>query len=175
MKYPTVDAVIETPQGSRNKYKYDEETGLYKLSRVLPSGSVYPFSFGFVPDTLSEDGDPLDVLVVADEPVPVGCVVASRLIGVLEAEQDKGEGPKRNDRLIAVAAQSRDHEDLTSWRQVNANLRKEIEHFFVSTHEQVGEKFKILGWQGPPTARRALDHAREAFRRKHQSRKKRHA
>src|SRR5436190_818794 len=81
-----LNAVIETPQGARNKYKYDQESGLYTLSKVLPAGSVFPFSFGFIPRTLCEDGDPLDILVLADEPVPVGCIVPSRLIGIMEAE-----------------------------------------------------------------------------------------
>src|SRR3954471_14147255 len=100
-----IHAVIETPQGSRNKYKYDEESGLFILKKVLPAGSQFPYSFGFIPKTLAEDGDPLDVLVLADEPVPVGCIVPCRLIGVLRAEQGKGHRMTRNDRLIAVAAE----------------------------------------------------------------------
>src|SRR5436190_17387182 len=95
-----VNAVIETPQGSRNKYKYDPEMGLFRLSKVLPAGSEFPFSFGFIPRTLAEDGDPVDVLLLADEPVPVGCVVPARLIGVLEAENVDGGKKERNDRLI---------------------------------------------------------------------------
>src|SRR5436190_6421689 len=164
-------AVIETPQGSRNKYKYDEEMGLFTLSKVLPAGSDFPFSFGFIPKTLAEDGDPLDVLVLADEPVPVGCVVPARLIGVLEAENiDQGD-KERNDRLIAVATESNDHADLTSFKKINQNLMKEIEYFFAAYHQQRGHTFKILGCLGPSGGKKALDKGMEFFRRKRGSRR----
>jgi len=161
-----VNALIETPQGSRNKYKYDEESGLFKLSKVLPAGFEFPFSFGFIPRTLAEDGDPLDVLVLADEPVPVGCIVPARLIGVLEGEQSDGTEVERNDRLIAVAAESNDHEDLESFKKINANLMKEIEHFFVSYHQLSGKRYKILGCRGPAGGRKVLEGALDLFRRK---------
>src|SRR5205807_404345 len=79
--------IIETPKGSRNKFKYDPEHGLFKLSGVLPLGAVFPYDFGFVPSTTGGDGDPLDVLVLMDEPAFAGCLVPGRLIGVIEAEQ----------------------------------------------------------------------------------------
>src|SRR5436190_1030591 len=167
----TVNAIIETPQGSRNKYKYDEAMGLFKLSKVLPAGFEFPFSFGFIPQTLAEDGDPLDVLVLADEPVPVGCVVPARLIGVLEAENiDQGD-KERNDRLIAVATESNDHADLTSFKKINQNLMKEIEYFFAAYHQQRGHTFKILGCLGPSGGKKALDKGMEFFRRKRGSRR----
>ena len=164
-----VNAVIETPQGSRNKYKYEESIRLFTLSKVLPAGSQFPFSFGFIPRTLGEDGDPLDVLVLADEPVPVGCVVPARLIGVLEAEQGEGKETVRNDRLIAVASESGDHADLKSFKNINSNLLKEMEHFFVSYHELSGKMFKILKCRGPAGAKKAL-RAGEQLYRKHHSR-----
>src|SRR5919202_2577365 len=104
-----VNVIIETPKGSRNKFKYDEQRGLFKLSGVLPAGAVFPFDFGFVPSTRGEDGDPLDVLVLMDEPAFAGCLVPSRLIGVIEAEQTEEGTTERNDRLIAVAANSYTH------------------------------------------------------------------
>ncbi|HLY73889.1 MAG TPA: inorganic diphosphatase [Planctomycetota bacterium] len=165
-----VQAVIETPQGSRNKYKYDEETGLFKLHKVLPTGSAFPYSFGFVPKTLAPDGDPVDVLVFADEPVPVGCIVPSRLIGVLEAEQGKPGHMERNDRLIAVAAESRDHEDLVSFRKIAKSLREEIEHFFVSYHDLDDEEFRILDCRGPSGGQHVLEQTRKEFGKKHRGR-----
>src|SRR5947209_2197127 len=98
--------VIETPKGSRNKYAFDEMKGLYKLKKVLPLGTLFPFDFGFVPSTLGDDGDPLDVLLLMDEPVFPGCLVAARLLGVIEAEQTEDGETERNDRLIAVSAAS---------------------------------------------------------------------
>src|SRR3954469_6625001 len=85
-----LNVIIETPKGSRNKFDFDEELGLFKLGGVLPAGAVFPFDFGFVPATRGGDGDPLDVLVLMDEPAFVGCLVAARLIGVIEAEQAEG-------------------------------------------------------------------------------------
>src|ERR1700752_5285187 len=82
-----LNAIVDTPKGSRNKFKYDPRSGLFKLSGTLPLGNSFPFDFGYVPSTAGEDGDPLDVLILMDEPAFVGCLVPSKLIGVIEAEQ----------------------------------------------------------------------------------------
>src|ERR1043166_8958149 len=128
-----LNVIIETPKGSRNKYNYDEELRLFKLGGVLTSGAVFPFDFGFVPSTKGGDGDPLDVLVLMDEPAFTGCLVRVRLVGVIEAEQTEREGETtRNDRLIGVAAESRLHKGVRSLEDLSPNLLEEIEHFFVS-------------------------------------------
>jgi inorganic pyrophosphatase len=155
----TIQAVIETPRGSRNKYKFDERSGLFKLSHVLPAGASFPYSFGFIPGTLAEDGDPLDVLVLEDEPVPVGCLVLVRLIGVLEAEQEEEGEAEKNHRLIAVAEKSLDHADLRSFKKISPHLAKEIEHFFRSYNEIRGRDFRILGRGGPKRAAARLQEA----------------
>lgn len=106
-----LNVIIETPKGSRNKFNYDEDYNLFKLGGVLPAGAVFPFDFGFIPSTIGGDGDPLDVLLLMDEPAFPGCLVSSRLIAVIEAEQTERDGETtRNDRLIAVAADSRAHQ-----------------------------------------------------------------
>src|SRR3954464_7536915 len=87
-----LNMIIDTPKGSRNKFKYDEAHGLFKLSGVLPAGASFPFDFGYVPSTRGEDGDPVDVLVLMDEPAFAGCLVPARLIGVIEAEQTETDG-----------------------------------------------------------------------------------
>ncbi len=161
-----VEAVIETPQGTRNKYKYDEKTGLFTLHKVLPAGSTFPLSFGFIPRTLADDGDPLDVLIFADEPVPVGCVVPARLIGVMEAEQTEGGTSERNDRLVAVATESRDHEDLKSFKKIEDRFREELEHFFVAYHQMDGKEFRILDCRGPSAGRKALEEGIREYKRK---------
>src|SRR4051812_36568224 len=103
-----VNVVIETPKGSRNKIAYDPQRKLFELKSVLPTGWAFPFDFGFIPGTRGEDGDPLDVLVLMDEPACTGCLVRSRLIGVIRAKQTERNGDRqRNDRLIAVFAKSR--------------------------------------------------------------------
>ena len=162
-----LNVVVETPKGSRNKFDYDDERGLFKLGGVLPAGAVFPFDFGFVPSTVGGDGDPLDVLLLMDEPAFPGCLVAARLVGVVEAEQTERDGERtRNDRLIAVAADSRTHRGVRSLDDLSAALVDEIEHFFVSYNEIKGKKFEPLGRFGPERARRLVDESAAAFRRK---------
>jgi inorganic pyrophosphatase len=147
-----VMAVIETPGGSRNKFKYDENLGFYALSGVLPEGMVFPHAFGFVPRTKAEDGDPEDILIIMDEPTFTGCVVPSRLIGVMEAEQTEAGKTERNDRLIAVPDQSRDYSDVNSLDDLNSNMLKEIEQFFITYNKERGKKFRVLRMRGPTHA-----------------------
>lgn len=151
-------AIVDTPKGSRNKFKWDEALGLYKLSGVLPAGAVFPFDFGWVPGTLGADGDALDVLLLMDEPAFVGCLVEARLVGVIEAEQTEDGKTERNDRLIAVAAASRSHEDVRALTGLPENLLHEIEHFFVSYNAAKGKRFEPIARAG---ARKAKDLVRQ--------------
>ena len=172
-----LNVVIETPKGSRNKYNYDEKLGLFKLGGVLTSGASFPFDFGFVPSTLGGDGDPLDVLVLMDEPAFSGCLVRTRLVGVIEAEQTERDGETtRNDRLVGVAADSRLHTRVRALEQVGTTLLEEIEHFFVSYNQVKGKEFKPLGRFGPERARELVEEGMKRFRqskRKKASSKKR--
>jgi inorganic pyrophosphatase len=165
-----LNVIIETPKGHRNKFKYDEKSGLYKLGGVLPAGAVFPFDFGFVPSTLGGDGDALDVLVLMDEPAFTGCLVSARLIGVIEAEQTEEGNTARNDRLIAVAADSHDHREVRSLDEISKNLVNEIEHFFVSYNESKGKKFKPLGQFGPKQAAELVKEGIKLYRRKNNRR-----
>jgi inorganic pyrophosphatase len=152
-----LNVVIETPKGSRNKFTYDHKLGLFKLSGVLPAGAVFPFDFGFVPSTLGGDGDPLDVLVLMDESAFAGCLVPARLIGVIEAEQTEDGEKTRNDRLIAVAANSRNHKDVRTLDRVSESLVAEIEHFFVSYNDIKGKKFEPRARSGPEDAAKLVE------------------
>ncbi len=154
-----VRIIVETPKGSQNKYKFDEQLGIFKLSSVLPVGAVFPFDFGYIPDTRAEDGDPIDVLLLADAPAFPGCLIESRLIGVIEAEQTENGQTSRNDRLIAVAIESRTHSDLRSIGDLSDALRSQIEHFFASYNREQGRGFKVIGQKGPHTARALLETA----------------
>jgi inorganic pyrophosphatase len=159
--------IIETPKGSRNKFNYDEEHQLFKLGGVLPSGAVFPFDFGFIPSTLGGDGDPLDVLLLMDEPAFPGCLVPSRLVAVIEADQTERDGETtRNDRLIAVAADSHTHQHVRTLADINSALLDEIEHFFISYNEIKGKTFKPLGRFGPIKAARLIEEGTRRFRRK---------
>jgi inorganic pyrophosphatase len=152
----TLNVVIDTPQGSRNKFKFDETHSLFKLAGVLPVGAVFPFDFGFIPATRGGDGDPLDVLVLMDAPAFVGCLIEARLIGVIEAEQTEDGKTERNDRLIAVTVAARLHRDVQSLDELNERLLDEIEHFFVSYNAAKGKQFKPLGRAGPARANEVL-------------------
>jgi len=146
-KKDTVDIVIETPKGCRNKYAYDEKSKQFRLKKILPAGAVFPFDFGFIPYTKGEDGDPLDVLVIMDEPAYPGCVVECRIIGALKAKQtEKNKKVEENDRLIAISIVSNSYSDVQELKDVNKNTLDEIEHFFISYNELAGKKFKPLGW-----------------------------
>jgi inorganic pyrophosphatase len=165
-----LNVIIETPKGSRNKYNYDEELRLFKLGGVLASGASFPFDFGFVPSTTGGDGDPLDVLVLMDEPAFAGCLVRVRLVGVVEAEQTERDGETtRNDRLIGVAAKSRLHNRVRTLESLGADLLEEIEHFFVSYNQIKGKEFKPLGRFGPA---RALKLVEEGMRQYAKSKRK---
>ena len=158
--------VIETPKGCRNKYAFDFDLKNYKLKTVLPNGAVFPFDFGAIPGTRGEDGDPLDVLVLMDEPAFTGCLVESRLLGVIEAEQTKDGKTERNDRLIAVAKKSHTHGSIKSLSNVEPKLIEEIEHFFVSYNEARGKKFRPLARKGPAAAQRLIKQSRRKKKRK---------
>src|ERR1700742_4112449 len=133
-------AIIETPKGFRNKFDYDPDSGLFILGGLLPEGMMFPFDFGFIPSTLGEDGDPLDIMVLMDAPAHVGCLIEVRIIGIIEAEQTQYGKTESNDRLIGVAIHSYDHEDVKSIGDISKTLLDQGEEFFVSYNKQRGKK-----------------------------------
>jgi inorganic pyrophosphatase len=150
--------VIETPKGSRNKFKYDPQCDCFELGFALPEGMLFPYDFGFIPSTIGDDGDPLDILVLMDSPGIPGCVVRARLIGVIEAKQkEKRGGWVKNDRLIAVATHAQLHETTKSLGDLRPHLVEEIKEFFVNYNELRGRKFKPLGEHGPKRAQLLVD------------------
>jgi len=160
-----LQVIVETPRNSRNKFKFDADTGLFELGSVLPAGAVFPYDFGFVPGTRAEDGDPLDVLLLMDASAFPGCRVKARLIGVIEAEQTEDGKTNRNDRLVAVARDAHDYRDLHSLKDLSSNLLKELEHFFHSYNECRGKTFHLLGHRGPRRAEKVLKQAIKSRRR----------
>jgi inorganic pyrophosphatase len=159
-KKDTIDIVIETPKGCRNKYTYDENVKAFKLKKILPAGAVFPFDFGFIQNTKGGDGDPLDVLVIMDEPAYPGCIVECRIIGALKAKQSEKKKTEENDRLIAVSIVSNSYSDVKKLEDVNKNILDEIEHFFISYNEQVGKKFEPKGWANVTEAMQLIKKAR---------------
>lgn len=151
-----LDVVIETPKGSRNKFKFDEKDGNFRLSKVLPEGMMFPYDFGFVPGTRGEDGDPLDVLVLMDEPTFPGCVVECVLVGVVEAEQEEEGSATRNDRLIAVANASQTYAGVRELADLNPAVVRQIEGFFVNYQAPRDVRVTILDRKGAAAARKIV-------------------
>jgi inorganic pyrophosphatase len=149
-------AIIETPKCCRNKFDYDPESNLFKLGGLLPEGMIFPFDFGFVPSTLGEDGDPLDIMVLMDAPAHVGCLIDVRIVGIIEARQTEDGETQRNDRLLGVARHTYEHENIQTIKDVSPILLSQVEAFFVSYNQQRGKQFKITGTGGPKRAIRFL-------------------
>jgi inorganic pyrophosphatase len=121
-----LDIVVEIPRGSRNKYEFDHERGVMRLDRRLFSATVYPADYGFVPETLAEDGDPLDALVLLEEPTFPGCWITARPVGVLWMTDDAGPDAK----LICVEAHDPRYSDVTDLDGIQPEMLAEIRHFF---------------------------------------------
>jgi inorganic pyrophosphatase len=155
--------VIETPKGTRSKLDYEPERGVFMLSKVLPMGMVFPFDFGFIPSTLGEDGDPLDVLVVMDERLPPGCVLRCRLLGAIEATQQADGEAVRNDRLVAAAHHSKNCAEIHNLKELDSHLLQEIEHFFVSYNEMEGKVFQPKSYVGPRRAKKLVQSGQRRF------------
>ena len=142
----TLDVLIDTPRGSRNKYKFDKKLGGFRLAGVLAVGHSFPYDFGSVPGTKGGDGDAIDVLVLMDEPAFVGCYVKCRLVGGIRADQTEDDGRvERNDRLLAVAHKSIEYASVEQITDLTDELVTQIEHFFVSYNETKGRKFEPKG------------------------------
>ena len=156
-------AIIETPKGHRNKFNYDPGSNLFMLGGLLPEGMMFPFDFGFIPSTLGEDGDPLDIMILMDAPAHVGCLIEARIIGIINAEQSEGGKTKINDRLLGVAVHSYAHQDLKSIDDVNPMLLRQLEEFFVFYNKQRGKKFKITGTGGPKKAAKFIRQGMQDF------------
>jgi inorganic pyrophosphatase len=147
-----VNAVIETPRGSRAKLEFDPKLGAFTLSKPLLAGLTYPYDWGFIPSTKADDGDPLDVLVIHEAATYPGLVLACRPIGVLEVEQVRGRRKERNDRLFLVPDRSPFEGDLLDIRHLPKRAIAELEKFFQATDALEPKELRFLGWRGPNRA-----------------------
>ena len=159
-----IRVIIETPKGSRNKYAFDEEERVFSLKKVLPAGMAFPHDFGFVPSTIGEDGDPVDVLVLMDEPAFPGCVVRCRLVGVIEGEQGKGKKTERNDRVVAVEIQNHTWAHIRHLDDLGKQFVEELEQFFVNYHALTGNEYRIINQKGPGAALKCVERGRKALK-----------
>ncbi len=156
-----IEVFVEIPRGSRNKYEMDHATGQIRLDRMLFTSTRYPLDYGFIPDTLAEDGDPLDALVMLDEPTFPGCLVRARPVAVFWMTDEKGPDAK----ILTVPAHDPWYAAVQDLGDVPAHLAAEIGHFFDIYKElEPGKSTDVRGWQDRASAEQAIDAASKRAR-----------
>lgn len=158
-KVETFDVLVEIPRGSRNKYEYDFDLKRMRFDRMLFSSMMYPADYGFIPETLALDGDPLDVLVLVTKPTFPGCVIEVKPIGVFHMADDKGPDEK----VICVPVSDPIWNKLNDLSDVNPHLLKEIEHFFEVYKDLENKQVDVHGWGNVTEAREILSQCVERF------------
>lgn len=156
----TFDVLIEIPKGSRNKYEYDFKLKKVRYDRMIFSSMMYPADYGFIPDTLAQDGDPLDVLVLVTEPTFPGCVMEVKPIGVFHMADEKGPDEK----VICVPISDPVWNRLNDLEDVNGHLLKEIEHFFQVYKDLEQKKVDVEGWGNLEEANKIIDACIERYK-----------
>ena len=156
-----LQVIVETPAKSRNKFAFDPEQAIFALKKVLPAGMVFPYDFGFLPQTEAGDGDPIDVLLLMDEPAFPGVAVKARLLGVIEGEQVDGKKEIRNDRLVAVSDATHEYKNIKQISDLPKQWLRELETFFVNYHNLEGKKYRLLGCKGPETGMQLIKKSRK--------------
>lgn len=154
-----ITAVIEIPQGGVNKYEYDKKLHVFRLDRNLHSPVHYPGDYGFVPQTVAEDGDPLDILVLGDAPTFPGCVYQARVIGLFEM-LDQGI---RDEKIIAYATGNARLADIENYTEIQPHILLEIAHFFSIYKDLEGKRTEALGWKDRQTAYQVIEAAHRRY------------
>lgn len=159
--YPeSFNLVVEIPKGSSNKYEYNKKLHVFQLDRALYSPMHYPGDYGFVPQTLSLDGDPLDALVLIDRPTFTGCVMQVRPIGMLEMV-DQGE---TDEKLLTVPVDNPRYTGIRNYLEIHEHVLRELDHFFQIYKELEHKRVETYGWRDAATAKQALIDAHQRFR-----------
>ncbi|MDY6788691.1 MAG: inorganic diphosphatase [Candidatus Nanohaloarchaea archaeon] len=158
-----VYAVIEIPKGSRNKYEYSKELESYVLDRVLYSPMHYPGEYGFIPKTIYDDGDPMDIIVLMEDQTFPGCIIEARPVGLMRMI-DSGE---KDDKILAVPAEDPRYHDIQGIEDVQDHIQKEIAQFF-KTYKNLekGKEVNVKGWDGKESAIKAVKHSVDLFKRR---------
>jgi inorganic pyrophosphatase len=154
-----INAVIEIPRGDTNKYEYDKQLHVFRLDRNLYSPVHYPGDYGFIPSTLSEDGDPLDVLVLVDAPSFTGCVMIVRPIGALRMIDQDSEDEK----ILAVGLNNPIYKNLNEYSELYPHLLLEIEHFFSVYKELEAKRTRVRGWEDAAKARKIVTESQQRY------------
>jgi inorganic pyrophosphatase len=163
----SIRCIVETPRGSRAKFRFDPETKMFMLSKSLVTGLSYPYDWGFVPSTIAEDGDPIDVMLLHDVSTYPGMMVYADLIGVLEVNDLEGGKKTPNPRLFAVPLHANREHAIDDVRRLSERIREELERFFEQTAALERKQVECVGWQGPKRASELLEEAAHRYRKDH--------
>jgi inorganic pyrophosphatase len=151
--------IVEIPKGSSNKYEYDHDLNMFRLDRALYSPMHYPGDYGFIPSTLADDGDPLDVLCLVQEPSFTGCLMTVRPVGILRLKDQK-EG---DEKVLAVPTKNPRYDQIHTLDQIFPHVRRELEHFFAIYKELQGAVMQLDGWGDPREARKTIVECRQRY------------
>lgn len=158
-----VYAVIEVPKGSRNKYEYNKEMEAFMVDRVLYSPVHYPADYGFIPQTTYDDGDPMDILVLMDQPTFSGCVIEARPVGIMGMI----DGGDKDYKILAVPANDPKYAEIKDIDDIVPHLKKEIAHFFSVYKNLEGKEVEVLGWEDAESAKKELKRSIEMYKEKY--------
>ena len=156
----TFEIVVETPKGSALKYDYDPGTHFFKLKKILPSGMVFPYDFGFIPDAKGEDGDPLDIIMISEFASFPGCMIKCKIIGGFKAQQSEKPGNKkmiRNDRFLAIPKCSQIFQNIESINDLPKDIIKQLEEFFVDYNKIEDKEFDVISKLDGAEAEKIID------------------
>ncbi len=154
-----VDAIVEIQQNGSNKYEYDPTCGLFRLDRVLYSAVHYPMAYGFIPGTLADDGDPLDILVMTRTPTFTGCIIESSPIGVFRMRDEKG----KDEKIISIPIADPRFSEIKSLDDMRPHYLREVEHFFSIYKDLEGKPVSIHGWDGRDGAHQIIKESIKRF------------
>ena len=155
----TLDAIVEIPKGSRNKYEFDYEKKMMRYDRMIFSSMHYPTDYGFFPETLARDGDALDALVLVTEPTFPGCIIEVRPIGLFKMHDDKGP----DDKILCVPVSDPIWNHIYDLSEVSPHLKLEIEHFFQVYKDLEKKKVDVQGWEDSTAAYQAIKDAQQLY------------
>jgi len=158
-----INAVIEIPKGSRNKYEYDKEMEAFALDRVLYSSVVYPADYGFIPKTVYDDGDPMDIIVLMEQPTFPGCVIASKPIGIMGMI----DGGDKDYKILAVPVDDPKFKDINDISDIPSHILDEIAEFFKTYKNLEGKKVEVLNWDNAEIAKREAIRSIELYKEKY--------
>jgi len=151
--------IVEIPKNSGNKYEYDGKLGVFRLDRALYSPMHYPGDYGFIPGTRADDGDPLDVLALVEEPSFPGCLIEVRPVGILNMV----DNDLADQKIVAVPNRNPRYDEVHTMDQIFPHVRREIEHFFAIYKELEGKRTKMLGWGRPMESREVIVKSRKSY------------